>query len=51
MAISGRFCVAMDEVFPHGAYVVSEVEPVRDFDKSTRVLTASLREDGLVTAG
>ncbi len=36
MAINGRFCVAMDEVFPHGAYVVSEVEPVRDFDKSTR---------------
>jgi hypothetical protein len=26
----------MDEVFPYGAYVVSEVEPVRDFDKSTR---------------
>jgi hypothetical protein len=26
----------MDEVFPFGAYVVSEVEPVRDFDKSTR---------------
>ncbi|MDQ2709191.1 MAG: plasmid replication, integration and excision activator [Actinomycetota bacterium] len=36
MAINGRFCVAMDEVFPHGGYVVSEVEPVRDFDKSTR---------------
>lgn len=36
MAINGRFYVAMDDVFPHGAYVVSEVEPVRDFDKSTR---------------
>ncbi|MGI8815070.1 MAG: plasmid replication, integration and excision activator [Pseudonocardia sp.] len=36
MAINGRFYVAMDEVFPHGAYLVSEVEPVRDFDKSTR---------------
>ncbi|HTK66813.1 MAG TPA: plasmid replication, integration and excision activator [Pseudonocardia sp.] len=36
MALNGRFYVAMDEVFPYGAYVVSEVEPVRDFDKSTR---------------
>jgi hypothetical protein len=36
MAVSGRFYVAMDEVFPEGAYLVSEVEPVRDFDKSTR---------------
>jgi hypothetical protein len=36
MAISGRFYVAMDEVFPLGAYLVSEVEPVRDFEKSTR---------------
>lgn len=36
MAINGRFKVSMGDVFPHGAYVVSEVEPVRDFDKSTR---------------
>ncbi|MGQ0480581.1 MAG: plasmid replication, integration and excision activator [Pseudonocardia sp.] len=36
MAISGRFYVAMEDVFPLGAFVVSEVEPVRDFDKSTR---------------
>ena len=34
MAIKNRFAVPMGEVFPHGAYVVSEVEPVRDFDKS-----------------
>lgn len=34
MAIKSRFAVPMGEVFPHGAYVVSEVEPVRDFDKS-----------------
>jgi hypothetical protein len=26
----------MAELFPHGAYVVSGVEMVRDFDKSTR---------------
>jgi hypothetical protein len=36
MAINGKFYVAMDDVFPYGAYVVSEVAPVRDFDKSTR---------------
>jgi hypothetical protein len=36
MAINGRFRVSMEDVFPHGAYVVSEVEQVRDFDKSTR---------------
>ena len=36
MAINGRFYVAMDEVFPYGAFLVSDVEPVRDFDKSTR---------------
>jgi hypothetical protein len=36
MAINGRFKVSMGDVFPHGAYVVSEVEPVRDFEKSTR---------------
>ena len=36
MAINGRFRVSMEDVFPYGAYVVSEVEPVRDFDKSTR---------------
>lgn len=34
MAIKSRFPVPMSEVFPHGAYVVSEVEAVRDFDKS-----------------
>jgi hypothetical protein len=36
VALSNRFHVSMEDVFPHGAYVVSEVEPVRDFDKSTR---------------
>ena len=34
MAIKNKFPVPMGEVFPHGAFVVSEVEPVRDFDKS-----------------
>lgn len=36
MAIDGKFRVAQDDVFPHGLYVTSEVEPIRDFDKSTR---------------
>ncbi|WP_103382861.1 plasmid replication, integration and excision activator [Pseudonocardia dioxanivorans] len=35
MAIKSRFAVSMGDVFPHGAFVVSEVEPVRDFDKSS----------------
>jgi hypothetical protein len=48
MAINGRFKVSMGDVFPHGAYVVSEVEPVRDFDKSTRErpVQATDRESG-----
>lgn len=35
MASSGRYGVSMGDVFPCGAYVVSEVEPVRDFEQST----------------
>jgi hypothetical protein len=39
----------MEDVFAFGAYVVSEVEPVRDFDKSTRErpVQALDRESGL----
>src|SRR3954454_19349499 len=36
MAISRRFPISFDLVFPLGAYLVSEVTPVIDFDKSTR---------------
>ena len=35
MAINGRFRVSMADVFPAGAFVVGEVEAVRDFDKSS----------------
>ncbi|WP_224387531.1 plasmid replication, integration and excision activator [Pseudonocardia sp. ICBG1293] len=35
MARSNRFVVAMGDVFPQGAFIVSEVEAVRDFDKSS----------------
>lgn len=36
MAIARRFAIPHDEVFPHGAYVVGEVAPVIDFNRSTR---------------
>ncbi len=35
MAHTGRFKITHGDMFPHGAYLVSEVEPVRDFDKSS----------------
>jgi hypothetical protein len=48
MAINGRFRVSMADVFPAGAFVVGEVEAVRDFDKSTpeRFAQAKDRETG-----
>jgi hypothetical protein len=36
MAIRGAIQIGHDGVFPHGCYVVGEVEPVRDFDRSTK---------------
>ena len=36
MAIARRFRITHDEVFGHGAYLVSEVSPVLDFEKSSR---------------
>jgi hypothetical protein len=38
MAIARRFKITHDEVFPFGAYLVGEVGPVFDFDKSTKDL-------------
>ncbi|MFF5206621.1 plasmid replication, integration and excision activator [Streptosporangium sp. NPDC000396] len=35
MAIQGPIAIGFDQVFPHGCYVVGEVEPVKDFDAST----------------
>lgn len=48
MAINGRFRVSMGDVFPAGAFVVGEVEAVRDFDKSTpeRFVQATDKESG-----
>lgn len=36
MAINGAIPMQHDDVFPHGCFVVGEVEPVKDFDRSTR---------------
>ena len=36
MAVQGPFKVAFADVFPYGAFVKGGVEPVRDFDRSTR---------------
>ena len=36
MAIARRFRITHDQVFGHGAYLVSEVTPVLDFEKSSR---------------
>lgn len=48
MAINGRFRVSMGDVFPRGAFVVGEVEKLRDFDKSTpeRFVQATDRDTG-----
>ncbi|WP_219516840.1 plasmid replication, integration and excision activator [Nonomuraea ceibae] len=35
MALQGPIPVTFDMAFPHGCYVVGEVEPVKDFDAST----------------
>jgi hypothetical protein len=36
MAIKGAIPMAHGDVFPHGCFVVGEVVPMRDFDRSTR---------------
>lgn len=36
MAINGRLQVGHSQVFPAGAFVVGPVEPVTDFEASTR---------------
>lgn len=36
MAVQGPFKVAFGDVFPFGAYIKGGVEPVRDFDRSTK---------------
>jgi hypothetical protein len=36
MAIKGAIPMRFDDVFPHGCYVVGEVQAQRDFDRSTK---------------
>ncbi len=38
MAMPRRISITQDEVFPFGAFLVSEVTPVWDFERSTREL-------------
>jgi len=49
MAIQGAIPMASDDVFSHGCFVVGEVEPFRDFDRSTKdaAIQAVDKETGL----
>ena len=51
MALTNRFKISMLDVFPHGAYLVSEVEPVRDFDKSSGGTAGAGGGQGVRAAG
>jgi len=48
MALTNRLKVNHGDVFPHGAYVLGEVEPVRDWERSTkeRPVQATDKETG-----
>ncbi|MDO5628804.1 MAG: plasmid replication, integration and excision activator [Mobilicoccus sp.] len=45
MAIPRRLPMSHEQVFPLGAFLVSEVTPVRDFDKSTKDVPVQKRDD------
>ncbi len=49
MAIQGPISIGFDQVFPHGCYLVGEVQQVKDFDASTatRVVYAKDKTTGL----
>jgi hypothetical protein len=50
MSIPSRLKISHGEVFPHGAYVIGDVEAVRDWEKSTpqRAVQAVDKESGLL---
>ena len=50
MAMPRKIPVDFGVVFPHGAYAVGEVQPVRDYDKSTkeRAVQATDPDTGLL---
>ena len=49
MALTGQIAMEHGQVFPFGCYMVGEVEPKRDFDKSSRetFVQESDRDSGL----
>lgn len=49
MAMPRKVPVSFETVFPHGAYMVGEISPVRDYDRSTRdnVVQATDPDTGL----
>ena len=50
MAIKGAIPMTNEDVFSHGSFVVGEVEPMRDFDRSTKdqAVQAVDRDTGLL---
>ena len=50
MAIKGAIQMSHGDVFPHGCFVVGEVQAMRDFDRSTRdqAVQAVDRDTGLL---
>ncbi|SEM59882.1 plasmid replication, integration and excision activator [Nonomuraea pusilla] len=44
MAIQGPIPITFDQVFPHGCYIVGEVEQVKDFDASTNGRTVYAKD-------
>ncbi|MFJ2028211.1 plasmid replication, integration and excision activator [Streptosporangium sp. NPDC087985] len=44
MAIQGPIPISFDQVFPHGCYIVGEVEQVKDFDASTNGRTVYAKD-------
>ena len=44
MAIQGPIPIGFDQVFPHGCYLVGEVQQVKDFDASTNGRTVYAKD-------
>ena len=44
MAIRGPFKVSFGDVFPYGAFAKGHVEPVRDFDRSSKEMFVQQRD-------
>nr|BFE84227.1 hypothetical protein GCM10020093_068280 [Planobispora longispora] len=44
MALQGPIPITFEQVFPHGCYVVGEVEQVKDFDASTNGRTVYAKD-------